>query len=125
MTISMQEYFRTRKADRKKERRAKKNLKRDVPSVTIEHQYLVTEPIPALQGREQHLPLLRDPDSSYYLRQEKDGLLLGPYEQHATPRWTQSADRIPSDFSFAYSTIVFAFARYSIAKYGSCSPCSS
>ena len=29
------------------------------------------------------LPLLRDPDVSYYLRQERDGLLLGPYERRA------------------------------------------
>ena len=53
---------------------------RDVPCVSLAHQYLITEPIAELTARDTKLPLLRDPDSSYYLRQEKDGLLLGPYE---------------------------------------------
>ena len=35
-------------------------------------------------GRDDKLPLLRDPDTSYYLRQERDGLILGPYEAKAT-----------------------------------------
>ena len=29
------------------------------------------------------LPILRDPDVSYYLRQEREGLILGPYEANA------------------------------------------
>ena len=46
------------------------------------------------------LPLLRDPDSSYYLRQEKDGLLLGPYEKNCRAHWTTADDPMPEDFSF-------------------------
>jgi len=46
--------------------------------------------------RKEKLPLLRDPDVSYYLRQERDGLLLGPYEWRATPHWL---DAIPDDFA--------------------------
>ena len=46
--------------------------------------------------RAEKLPLLRDPDVSYYLRQERDGLLLGPYEWKATPHWL---DKIPDDFA--------------------------
>ena len=49
---------------------------RDVPCVSLAHQYLITEPITELTARDKKLPLLRDPDSSYYLRQEKDGLCL-------------------------------------------------
>ena len=67
-----------------------------LPIVSMSHQYLVTEPIPELAGREKKLPLLRDPDVSYYLRQERDGLLLGPYEWTATPHWL---DAIPDDFA--------------------------
>lgn len=70
---------------------------RDVPCVALSHQYLVTEDIPALAARAQKLPLLRDPDDSYYLRQERDGLLLGPYERDPRAYWL---DGVPEDFSF-------------------------
>ena len=73
---------------------------RTVPCVSLAHQYLITEAIPELSARDKKLPLLRDPDSSYYLRQEKDGLLLGPYEKHCRAHWTDSADPMPDDFSF-------------------------
>ena len=55
----------------------------NVPLVSVQHQYLVTEQIPELVTRDDKLPLLRDPDTSYYLRQERHGLLLGPYEWDA------------------------------------------
>ena len=70
---------------------------RSLPTVSMSHQYLVTDSIPELAQRKQRLPLLRDPDVSYYMRQELNGLILGPYEFHATPMWL---DRIPDDFSF-------------------------
>ncbi len=50
-----------------------------LPIVTLSHQYLITEDIPALVERgAARLPLLRDPDVSYYMRQERQGLILGP-----------------------------------------------
>ena len=67
-----------------------------LPIVTMSHQYLITEPIPDLEAREGKLPLLRDPDISYYLREERDGLILGPYEWKATPMWTEG---LPDDFA--------------------------
>ncbi len=73
---------------------------REVPCVTMAHQYLITEEIPELEAHGKLLPLLRDPDSSYYLRQEKNGLLLGPYETQATPHWVTKNDPMPEDFSF-------------------------
>ena len=73
---------------------------RDVPCVSLAHQYLVTESIPELTARDKKLPLLRDPDSSYYLRQEKDGLLLGPYEKNCRAHWITQDDPRPDDFSF-------------------------
>jgi dimethylglycine dehydrogenase len=73
---------------------------RDVPCISVAHQYLVTEAIEELQAREQKLPLLRDPDSSYYLRQEVDGLLLGPYERGCRAHWVAQDDPMPDDFSF-------------------------
>ena len=73
---------------------------RDVPCVSLAHQYLVSESIPELTNRDEKLPLLRDPDSSYYLRQEKDGLLLGPYEKNCRAHWITDDDPRPDDFSF-------------------------
>jgi dimethylglycine dehydrogenase len=73
---------------------------RDVPCVSMAHQYLITEEIAELAQRDEKLPLLRDPDSSYYLRQEKDGLLLGPYEFNCKAHWITDDDPRPSDFSF-------------------------
>ncbi len=68
-----------------------------LPIVTLAHQYLVTEDIPELVARgAARLPLIRDPDVSYYLRQERQGLLLGPYEWDAKAHWL---DRIPEEFA--------------------------
>ncbi len=68
-----------------------------LPIVTLSHQYLVTEDIPELVARgAARLPLLRDPDVSYYLRQERQGLLLGPYEWQATAHWL---DGLPQEFA--------------------------
>src|SRR5262245_54072043 len=57
----------------------------DLPIVPMEHQYLVTEAIPEIAALGRELPLLREVDVSYYLRQEAHGLLLGPYERGAKP----------------------------------------
>lgn len=73
---------------------------RNIPCVSLAHQYLMTEEIAELEARDQRLPLLRDPDSSYYLRQEKDGLLLGPYEKNCKVHWVTPDDPMPDDFSF-------------------------
>ena len=44
------------------------------------------------------LPLLRDVDASYYLRQEKSGLNLGPYERNCRAHWVTPDDPMPDDF---------------------------
>jgi dimethylglycine dehydrogenase len=68
-----------------------------LPVETLSHQYLVTEDIPALFERgTARLPLVRDPDVSYYLRQERHGLLLGPYESHAVAPWPEGP---PEEFA--------------------------
>jgi dimethylglycine dehydrogenase len=77
---------------------------RTVPMMVMSHQYMLTDEIPELEawsaeyGRK--LPLLRDVDSSYYLRQEKHGLNLGPYERNCKAHWVKPTDPLPEDFSF-------------------------
>ncbi|MEJ1158646.1 GcvT family protein [Prosthecomicrobium sp. N25] len=60
----------------------------DIPVIPVEHQYIVTEPHPAIQERHrQGLPemgVLRESDSAWYMREEAGGLILGPYE-HGAP----------------------------------------
>lgn len=51
------------------------------PVTSMEHQYFVTEDIPAIAEAGHRMPLLRCPISDYYCRQEKNGLLVGFYEQ--------------------------------------------
>ena len=77
---------------------------RDVPMMVMSHQYILFEEIPELaawsreHGRK--LPLLRDVDTSYYLRQEKYGMNLGPYERNCRAHWATHNDPMPEDFSF-------------------------
>ncbi|WP_417206286.1 GcvT family protein [Antarctobacter sp.] len=76
---------------------------RTVPMAVMSHQYFLTEEIPALKewsAENGKLPLLRDVDSSYYLRQEKNGLNLGPYERNCKAHWVTPDDPMPEDFSF-------------------------
>lgn len=71
----------------------------DLPVVPMLHQYLVTDKVAAVTARieagEKELPIIRDPEESWYVRQERDGLIVGPYEK-AAPPW--SVDGVPADF---------------------------
>ncbi|KPN61661.1 dimethylglycine dehydrogenase [Aliiroseovarius crassostreae] len=76
---------------------------RTVPMMVMEHQYLLTEQIPEIEAHTKKtgkkLPLIRDVDVSYYLRQEKHGYNLGPYEPNCKAHWL-GEDKMPDDFSF-------------------------
>ncbi len=77
---------------------------RRVPMMVMSHQYMLTDEIPELEAWSRaggkKLPLLRDVDTSYYLRQEKYGLNLGPYEKGCKAHWVTPDDPMPDDFSF-------------------------
>ncbi|WP_323775768.1 FAD-dependent oxidoreductase [Leisingera sp.] len=51
------------------------------PVASMEHQYFLTEDIPGIIDAGHRMPLIRCPISDYYSRQEKNGLLIGFYEQ--------------------------------------------
>ena len=61
-----------------------------IPAIPVEHQYIVTEPDPALvewrKTNPQH-PVLRDADAKWYVREERGGWILGPYERNAPARF--------------------------------------
>ena len=55
------------------------------PVASMEHQYFLTEDIPEIENAGHRMPLLRCPISDYYCRQDKNGLLIGFYEQDCKP----------------------------------------
>ena len=62
-----------------------------IPAIPVEHQFIVTEPDPALvewraAGNAEH-PVLRDADAKWYVREERGGWILGPYERNAPARF--------------------------------------
>lgn len=67
-----------------------------LPVVTLEHQYLVTEALPELEANPESFPLVRDPDIMFYLRRERNGLLLGSYGHAGRPAWL---DGMPDCFA--------------------------
>ncbi len=76
------------------------------PAIPVEHQFIVTEPDPMLQeyrkNNPEH-PVLRDADAKWYVREERGGWILGPYEHGAPARFlydvpeTFRADLFPLD----------------------------
>ncbi len=71
----------------------------EIPSIPVEHQYIVYDVCPQLEayrrGGGRELAVLRESDQSYYLREERMGWILGPYERGAPARF---ADGVPDWF---------------------------
>lgn len=61
-----------------------------IPAIPVEHQFIVTEPDPMLvewrKTNPEH-PVLRDADAKWYVREERGGWILGPYERGAPARF--------------------------------------
>ncbi len=51
------------------------------PVTSMEHMYFVTDSIPEIAALDKRVPIIRDPRDDFYSRQEKQGLLVGVYEQ--------------------------------------------
>ena len=73
----------------------------NVPLISVEHQYMVTEAIPGVTST---LPTLRDPDRLTYWKEEVGGLVWGGYEPNPKP-WAQNG--IPEGFHFELLTADF------------------
>ena len=87
------------------------------PVTSMEHMYFLTEPMPELQALDYRVPIIRDPGDDFYSRQEKQGLLVGVYEQRCKtfgmdgidPTFTQSL--CPSDLDRCLDNMEGIFAR--------------
>jgi sarcosine dehydrogenase len=73
----------------------------NVPLVSVEHQYMITEKI---QGVTSNLPTLRDPDRRTYWKEDVGGLVWGGYEPNPKP-W--AVNGIPEGFHFDLLTSDF------------------
>jgi len=71
----------------------------DIPCIPVLHQFLVTDALEELQDRKQQglpeLPVLREDRTKFYLREERQGLIFGPYDPHP-PVWAE--DGVPTGF---------------------------
>ncbi|MBL8705224.1 MAG: GcvT family protein [Rhodospirillales bacterium] len=89
----------------------------DLPIVAIEHQYLVFDAMPEVMALKAEPPIVREVDVSYYLRQERQGMLLGPYERNPVPFGAHGvpksfgADLLPPDLDRLEPIIEGAFRR--------------
>ena len=66
----------------------------NVPLVSVQHQYLITE---AIDGVQPDMPTIRDPDRRIYFKEDVGGLVAGVYEPNPVP-W--AAEGIPPGFHF-------------------------
>ena len=73
-------------------------LNTKIAAIPVEHQYIVTEEDPKLieyrQNNDEH-PVLRDADAKWYVREERGGWILGPYEKNAPARFEF---KVPENF---------------------------
>ena len=75
------------------------------PIVNMLHQYVITEPLQELIDLKMELPVVRDPYSHAYLREETNGILVGPYETATAhtcwdggqPRWDYESELEPNE----------------------------
>ncbi|WP_317057588.1 GcvT family protein [Roseovarius rhodophyticola] len=87
------------------------------PVMSMEHQYFLTEPIQAIMDAGHRMPLIRCPISDYYCRQEKNGLLVGFYEQDCKTWGMDGIDPnfvnalCPDDLDRVMDVLEGAFAR--------------
>ena len=89
-----------------------------LPITNMEHQYLVTETMPEVDALDFELPMIRDTDSQYYLRQEAKGLLIGPWEkdcraawQANTPPWNFGMELFDDDLDRIEEGLMAAYTR--------------
>ena len=90
----------------------------DLPVTPMEHHYLVTEPFEPLNALEGELPTIVDLDGFTYTRQERDGLLMGVYEQNPKhwnvdgAPWDYGMELIPENIDRIENELAIGFERF-------------
>ncbi len=67
----------------------------ELPILAMEHQYLITEDMPEVMASEEEVLHAIDFEGEIYMRQERNGMLMGTYEKKGVP-WSER--KTPWDF---------------------------
>ena len=89
-------------------RRVSRMVGTDSPITNMEHTYLVTESLREFVDRDEEMPVMRDPYSAAYFRQEQKAGLIGIYETSGSaecwthrggwPAWASENELFEADF---------------------------
>ncbi len=90
----------------------------ELPVLAMEHHYLITEDIPHLLNKDAELPHCIDFEAEIYLRQERQGVLLGTYERDGVPwspkttPWGFSAELLAPDLDRIAHNLELGFRHF-------------
>ncbi len=93
-----------------------------LPLHPMEHQYLATETIEEVVNHGCELPHVMDPEGESYLRQERDGLVIGFYEQNCDPwavdgtSWEFGHELLPDNLERIGDALAMAYRRYPVLE---------
>jgi dimethylglycine dehydrogenase len=91
----------------------------ELPILAMEHQYLITEDIPALKGQKEQLHCI-DFEGEIYTRQERGGMLLGTYERAGVPwspvmtPWDFQQSLLPNDLERIAPSLEVGFEHFPV-----------
>ncbi len=94
----------------------------ELPLTPMQHHYLITGDVPALVARRSEMPSVTDLEGFTYLRQERNGVLLGVYERNPRHWKTEGADwdygmeLIPEDIDRISEELAIGFARFPVLR---------
>lgn len=93
-----------------------------LPLHPMEHQYLATDTIEEVVNHPSELPHVMDPEGESYLRQERDGLVIGFYEQNCDPwavegtSWDFGHELLPDNLERIGDALATAYRRYPVLE---------
>ena len=93
-----------------------------LPLHPMEHQYLATDRIEEVVSHPTELPHVMDPEGESYLRQERDGLVIGFYEQNCDPwavegtSWDFGHELLPDNLERIGDSLATAYRRYPVLE---------
>src|SRR2546421_585341 len=89
----------------------------ELPILAMQHQYLITEDLPALKGQKELLTCI-DFEGEIYTRQERGGVLLGTYERAGVPwsplqtPWDFTQSLLPEDLDRTAPSLEVGFQHF-------------
>ncbi len=93
-----------------------------LPLHPMEHQYLATDTIDEVVSHGKELPHVMDPEGESYLRQERDGLVIGFYEQNCDPwavdgtSWEFGHELLPNNLERIGESLEIAYHRFPVLE---------